>query len=1027
MEVKAEYLSIFGEEASDQLREWEECLLSLEKSPEDPEPLNSLFRAIHTLKGSAGFIGFDSLQKVAHDLESSLSDVRDGRRQFDGPLSELLFKGLDLCRTMIDAFTNGKTSNEDVEGFLAWLAGLEGSAVPPAPAAEGGISGGIRASEPVVHASPSGSFSATAAATPTTPGGILGGIPTPDAGAMTSMLKVKIQGQNREAYLRSCIIKARLDRLGTVLSMEPSPEVLRDSTEPFVYTVSIAAVPDAAALAAAISIDQVAVEPVAPIAETPKAEDAPMARSAREQLSQGSRPEEVVRVSVQKLDTLLNLVGELVIHNSGFIATTQLLKEEYGKAGFIYDLEEKTEALSAITRELQDGIMKARMLPIASVFNRFRRVVRDLAKSSGKSIVLDVYGEETEIDKKVIDRIGEPLVHLVRNAVDHGLEPRVERIASGKSAAGTIRLGAFQEGDHICIEISDDGKGLDRDAILTMALEKGLISSDEAPRASAEQILNFIFLPGFSTARTVTDISGRGVGMDAVKRAVDEMSGNLRVRSTPRVGTTVTISLPLTMAIITAVLVEVSGNTYAIPLSAVREIVKSDESILRTVGNNNVILLRNEVLALVNLDRALQKVSADGGMSPGATGGMSPGATGGMSPGATGGMSPGATGGMSPGATGERAAEARPVPGRPVVVVDFEGRKIGLEVEGILGTREVVIKSLSRHYREVEGLIGASILGNGRIALIVDVETLISQHHHAAGGARDDGRVGIVETALKMPPIMPPKMTPSVAGVAAGMPRGTVAAVQRQETDSREAQTGSAPSMQREPEPAEVQAAPSAPLHPIEELAKIVAGAKGRPLEDVHNQGAIQASISLSQLTRREIRVSFPESRLVAIKDDAAIMGGEEKTVGGIYVGVLGDLSAGMLLVVPEANLLMIDDLLHGRPSGTTTQTSEVDLSGISEMGNILASCFINAIADAARLTLSLEVPEISIDMCLPVIDSVLARFNQPGERILLTQAVIYGGGMENVVCHQVLFLEPDSLRRLLDALSAGATAPLAG
>ncbi len=343
-------------------------------------------------------------------------------------------------------------------------------------------------------------------------------------------------------------------------------------------------------------------------------------REAHEQFSQGSRADEVVRVSVEKLDTLLNLVGELVIHNSGFIATTQLLKEEYGKARFIYDLEEKTEALTAITRELQDGIMKARMLPIANVFNRFRRVVRDLAKASGKTIILDVFGEETEIDKKVIDRIGEPLVHLVRNSVDHGLETSAERTAAGKPAAGTIRLGAFQEGDHICIEISDDGKGLDREAILRKALEKGLISSEEAPRASAEQVLNFIFLPGFSTARTVTDISGRGVGMDAVKRAVDEMSGNLRVRSTPRVGTTVTISLPLTMAIITAVLVEVSGSTYAIPLSAVREILKASESILRTVGNHNVILLRSEVLALVNLASALQDGSADDGMSPGAAG-----------------------------------------------------------------------------------------------------------------------------------------------------------------------------------------------------------------------------------------------------------------------------------------------------------------------------------------------------------------------------------------------------------------------
>jgi chemotaxis protein CheC len=214
---------------------------------------------------------------------------------------------------------------------------------------------------------------------------------------------------------------------------------------------------------------------------------------------------------------------------------------------------------------------------------------------------------------------------------------------------------------------------------------------------------------------------------------------------------------------------------------------------------------------------------------------------------------------------------------------------------------------------------------------------------------------------------------------------------------------------------------------PIEQLAREVAGAKGRLLEDVNIQGAIQASMSLTQLTGQEIRVSFPESRLVAIRDVAEIMGGEESTVGGMYVGVQGDLSAAMLLVIPEKNLLLLDDLLHRRAAGSVKDLSSVDLSAISELGNILASCFINAMADAAHLTLSPEVPEISIDMCLPVIDSVLARFNQPGEKLLLTEAIIYGGGTENMVCHQVMFLEPDSLRKLMDALAASAPAVAAG
>jgi chemotaxis protein CheY-P-specific phosphatase CheC/chemotaxis signal transduction protein len=548
--------------------------------------------------------------------------------------------------------------------------------------------------------------------------------------------------------------------------------------------------------------------------------------------------------------------------------------------------------------------------------------VRDLSKASGKTVILEVAGEETEIDKKVIDRIGEPLVHLVRNAVDHGLETAAERAACGKNPEGTVRLAAFQDGDHICIQVSDDGRGLDREAIVKKALQKGLISAEEAETAGADRVLGFIFLPGFSTARTVSDISGRGVGMDAVKRAVEEMGGNVRVQSAPGKGTVVTISLPLTMAIITAALVEAAGSVYAIPLSAVREILEGKDSILRTVGTRRVFMLRNEVLALVDLATVLG---------------------------------------------GGRTAAARVRPRRPIVVVDFEGTKIGLEVERIIGTREVVIKSLSRHYREVDGLIGASILGNGTIALIVDVQSLVGLH--SSRGSTITSSSAVFESS---------------------------------------ALTSTAPVLPAAP--------PAEPV--IDTVPPAGSNGGGRRLEDLHNAAAIQASLSLSQLMGQEIRVSFPESRLVPLADVAELMGGDEATVGGIYVGIGGDISGGVLLVFPESNLLSIDDMLHGRPAGTRTELSDVDPSGLSEMGNILAACFINSMADAARLRVGPEVPEISIDMCLPVIDSVLARFNQPGDEILLTEAVIYGADMHTAVCHLLLFLEPASFRRLLHELA---------
>ena len=352
MEVKAEYLAIFSEEASDQLREWEECLLALEKSPGDKEPLNNMFRAIHTLKGSAGFIGFDGLQKMAHDLESSLSSVRDGVRPYDGALGDLLFKGLDLARG--DDRSSSPTAKKEAAPAQTWTStgSWPGSLKPPArprqalpprlPRRVGQPPRAVPQKAPdrkrLPRLPPATAHRAGACGRPPR----VRSRRRPEAAGppITSRLVVRIEGQNREAYLRSCLVKARLDRLGTIAAMDPSPEVLRESIEPFVYTVTISSAMDAAALCSALEVDQVAVAPApaAPLAASEETEHTAAGETPREgahevplELSKATRPDEVVRVSVQKLDTLLNLVGELVIHNSGFVATTQQLREQYGK------------------------------------------------------------------------------------------------------------------------------------------------------------------------------------------------------------------------------------------------------------------------------------------------------------------------------------------------------------------------------------------------------------------------------------------------------------------------------------------------------------------------------------------------------------------------------------------------------------------------------------------------------------------------------------------------------------------------
>ncbi len=662
MEITEEYRATFAEESEEHLKEWEDSLLCLEKSPQDRELIHRMLRSIHTLKGSAGFIGLDKLQRLTHDLESALQEVREGGTALTAERIAVLFQGLDLARRMVEAFTAGREFEEEIGGYLRSIwTGAPAAGGPPSP----------EAAEP--------------------PG------PAPARGTCSNRYRLElfIRSNNREAFLRAFIVRRRLSEMAAILSEEPAPEVLRDSSGRFIYRVTVETERGEAELRAALNVDQVEVLSVRRIesaggGEAQEAGTEGEAGSPSETVSRAARVDEVVRVSVNRLDNLLNLVGELVIQNSGFNAVAQGLRELYGNSPQVADLEEKTENLVKITRDLQDAVMKIRMLPINNIFSRFHRVVRDLSRDRRKEIVLGIFGEETEIDKKVIDRIADPLVHLIRNAVDHGIEPPEERRAAGKEPAGAIRLGAYQDGDHICIEVSDDGRGLDKQAILRKAVEKGLVPRSEAPGLSDEQILSAIFLPGFSTAREVTAVSGRGIGMDVVKKTVEGLGGSIRIRSSAGRGTTVTISLPLTMAIIPAMMVEVGGATFAIPLSSVKEIVKVGAAELRTIGRRHVIRLREEVLPVVHLKEALALDSKE-----------------------------------SSNGDGRRL---------PVIVVDYEGKKIGLGVDEVVGNSEVVVKSLSRHYREIDGLIGASVLGNGRIALIVDVETLIRQHHRVGGG-----------------------------------------------------------------------------------------------------------------------------------------------------------------------------------------------------------------------------------------------------------------------------------------------------
>ncbi len=927
VEITDEYREVFVVEAREHLEEWESALLELEHQPDDQDLINQIFRAIHTLKGSAGFIGFEELQRLSHDLESTLQSVRDGEQPLTPTRTDFLFRGLDMSKRMVEAFVDGVGCEEDVDGFLAQLAESEGIEANGTATAN---------QSPAAAVETETAFEAPNSAPAEAP-------KTGSSGGQSRklILEVLVDSTGREAFLRAFLLRSRIAAVATILAEEPAPETLKDSTGRFNYTITLLTDKDESEIRTAANVDQIellslgaAKEPEVPAAQGSSAPEK-KERAEEPRHEKAARHDEVVRVSVERLDNLLNLVGELVVQNSNFASLSEELSAAYGRHDTVLKLQEKTEGLAKITRDLQDGIMKVRMLPVNTVFMRFHRVVRDLAHSSGKDVTLDIFGGETEIDKKVIDRIGDPLVHLIRNAVDHGIESKEERAASGKPTTSSVRLGAYQDGDHICIEVSDDGKGLNQQAILKKAREKGLIGEADQ-NLPEERILDLIFQPGFSTAETITDVSGRGVGMDAVKKAIEGLGGSLRIRSFVGRGTTITITLPLTMAIIRAVLVEVDDLTVAIPLSAVKEVLKVTAGEMQSVGLRQVIRLREEVLAVVYLSEVLEL---------------------------------------------EEHETAKEEHRFPVIVVDYDGRKIGIGVDRVIGTHEIVIKSLSRHYKEVDGFIGATILGDGRIALIVDVEAIVRQYHRGNTVSSKGSRIpGAIEAG------------------------GDLRALPNDE----ESDSFTVPPDVEEAEPA---AQPSENNELYERASEV--------LSEVGSSGALRASMALSQITGTDVRVGFPESHLVKISEIADSLGGEEAQIAGIYVGVTGGLRGGILISIPAEQLPVVHSYLHGDGGKIGAGGDPLDMSAIGEFGNLLSASFINAIGDETEIRTQIEAPEISVDMCLSILDSVVARFNSAGDDTLLTKAVVFFGEDEQIGCSLMLFLEPESLERLLTAFAS--------
>ncbi|MGY3352621.1 chemotaxis protein CheA [Serratia marcescens] len=652
----SDFYQTFFDEADELLADMEQHLLELDPLAPDIEPLNAIFRAAHSIKGGAATFGFSVLQETTHLLENLLDGARRQEMSLSTEIINLFLETKDIMQEQLDAY---KTSQQpDAESFeyicqaLRQLA-LEAQQQQGAPAAQPAVQ------QPVVKPS---------AAPAAIEGGMrisLNGLKASEIPLMLEELgnlgEVKDPHQTEHSLDVTLLTSASEDDISAVLCFVLEPEQISFSTppqsEPAIAEASLPEAVDVPEPAAVANAAPPAAKPAAAAAEAPK---------ARAKASESTS----IRVAVEKVDQLINLVGELVI-------TQSMLAQRSGTLDPVNhgDLLNSMSQLERNARDLQESVMSIRMMPMEYVFSRYPRLVRDLAGKLNKQVELTLQGSSTELDKSLIERIIDPLTHLVRNSLDHGIEEPATRIAAGKSAVGNLVLSAEHQGGNICIEVIDDGAGLNREKILAKAASQGLAVSDSM---SDEEVGMLIFAPGFSTAEQVTDVSGRGVGMDVVKRNIQEMGGHVEIRSQAGKGTTIRILLPLTLAILDGMSVKVNDEVFILPLNAVMESLQPQaEDLHPLAGGERVLQVRGEYLPLVELYRVFE---VDGAKTD-------------------------ATQGI-------------------VVILQSAGRRYALLVDQLIGQHQVVVKNLESNYRKVPGISAATILGDGSVALIVDVSAL---------------------------------------------------------------------------------------------------------------------------------------------------------------------------------------------------------------------------------------------------------------------------------------------------------------
>lgn len=687
-----QYLSMFIDESNDHLQSLNENMLELEKAPDDIGIVQIIFRSAHTLKGMAATMGFEDLSSLTHQMENVLDLVRNEKLKMQDYIFDTLFKSLDALQMMVQDIMNGGDGKADVQSIVTSLQAIVRGEVP-------GGAGSAASSQ----AAPAAEAASTGIQLDEFQYSVLEQSIT--EGHKVLYIEVAIREDCQLKAARAYLVFDLLERYGEVVKSHPSVQEIEQEKFERSFSLYYITQKDAAELQSMIvnlsEIESAQVMPLdhetlnqlssgvqeaaaAGTAEAPAAAAAPSdakpeapQTAAKAEAKTGARanggaaPSRTIRVDIERLDVLMNLLSELLIDRSRLEQLAYEIKRS--------DLTETVEHMSRVGSDLQNIVLKLRMVPIDTVFSRFPRMVRDVAKSLDKKIDLVIVGAETELDRTVIDEIGDPLVHLLRNAVDHGIEPTAQRIAAGKPETGTVQLRAFHSGNHVFIEIEDDGGGIDRDKILNKALKNGIVTQSEAATMSDEQVYMLLFAAGFSTADVISDISGRGVGLDVVRSKIESLSGDVSVTSTLGKGTKFSVQLPLTLSIISAMLIKVGSEKYAIPLSSIVETGIIQRNQIRSVHGYTMVPYRDAHIPLMSLANLFEVADFD-----------------------------------------ENAEEET-----EIVVIRKGERLAALTIEDFIGQSEIVIKNLGKYLPPVQGVAGATILGDGQVALIVDPNAFI--------------------------------------------------------------------------------------------------------------------------------------------------------------------------------------------------------------------------------------------------------------------------------------------------------------